>query len=383
MSIDTKEKKDIEKEEKDTIFVKRNKVINRSFLESLFNPVTKFDVYLFTNQLRTAISSGLEITRALSIIEDQTPKKVLKDVIRRIRFRIMQGTKISTAMSYYPWMFDKIYVASIKVGEENGQIDQILQNLEVSMLKKIEMDRKFIGACIYPAVAFLLSIIFAIFTFKYVMPGIMEFIGNLDTELPWPTKIVLFLTDIASYPYASLIAAILAGILILFIYRYIEQPRGKFAIDYVALHIPVLNSIIRKMSYSSICRNIATLLGAGIPITNALRLCGGACSNVIFAESCESAALALEDGDMLSEFFARNSFLYDNIFTSMFVVGEESGNMPELSLCLADMYDRDLDSFFNSINSVIEPVMIVFVGGVIGFIVLSVFLPLYSVFSSF
>ena len=130
MSIDTKEKKDIEKEEKDTIFVKRNKVINRNFLESLFNPVTKFDVYLFTNQLRTAISSGLEITRALSIIEDQTPKKVLKDVIRRIRFRIMQGTKISTAMSYYPWMFDKIYVASIKVGEENGQIDQILQNLE-------------------------------------------------------------------------------------------------------------------------------------------------------------------------------------------------------------------------------------------------------------
>ncbi len=378
MSLEIEEKK-----ENDNIFVKKNKVIDRNFFENLIDPVTKFDVYLFTSQLRTTMNSGLEIVRALTMIGEQTQKKIVKNVIRGIIFKIVQGIKISTAMSYYPWMFDTIYISSIKVGEENGNIPQILFNLEKSILKQIEVDRKVVGACVYPVIAFIVSIVFAIFTFKYVMPGIMEFIGNLETELPWPTKVVLFLTDVASYPYTSLIVFILVFFACFGIYRYIKQPRGKYAIDYITLGIPILNSISRKLSYSNICRNISTLVEAGIPITNALRLCAGACNNVVYSQSCQMAAEALENGEQLSEFFARNSFLYDNVFTSMFIVGEESGNIPEVSLCLADMYERDIDSFFNSISSIIEPIMILFVGGVIGFIVISVFMPLYTVFSAF
>ncbi len=378
MSLESKENKEEEK-----IFIEKNKIIDRDVLEYIFDPIDKFDVYLFTSQLRSALSSGLEIIKALSIIADQTPKKIIKKVIRGIIYKITQGMRISDSMSYYPWMFDKIYIASIKVGEENGKIVEILTNLEKAMLKQIEIDRKVMGACVYPIVAFLLSIVFAIFTFKYVMPGIMEFIGNLNIELPWPTKIVLFLTDVASYPYTSLIVVIILCLIFYGIYKYIKKPRGKYAIDYIILGIPVVNTVSKKLSYSNICRNIATLLEAGIPITNALKLASGACNNIVYAESCKSAAYALEDGEQLSEFFERNIFLYDNVFRSMFKVGEEAGTLPEVSLCLADMYDRDLDSFFNSISSIIEPIMILFVGGIIGFIVISVFIPLYSVLSAF
>ena len=140
-----------------------------------------------------------------------------------------------------------------------------------------------------------------------------------------------------------------------------------------------------ELAISIMIADLATIpmTEPGIPITNALRLCAGACNNVVYSQSCQMAAEALENGEQLSEFFARNSFLYDNVFTSMFIVGEESGNIPEVSLCLADMYERDIDSFFNSISSIIEPIMILFVGGVIGFIVISVFMPLYTVFSAF
>ncbi len=359
----------------------KKRTIKRSMLESIFVPVTKLDLFIFTSELKSTLMSGLEITRALAMMMDQTRKPILRDIIKGLLFNISQGKKISDSLGAYPWMFDPIYIASIKVGEENGRIPEILQSLEISLKKQIDIDRKVVGALVYPIIALIVCAVFTLITFKYIMPGIMEFVGGLDVQIPWPTQIVLALTKMADNPYSSLWFFLILAIVVFYTVRYVNMPRGKFFIDSVSLSIPVVRDVIRKLSYVNICRTLSTLVDAGVPITNAMKLAASACSNGIFSRSCINACEALENGETLSEFFKRDKFLYDPIFSSMFIVCEESGNMPEVTSCLADMYETDLENFFNSISSVIEPVMIVFVGSIIGFIILSVFLPLYSVFS--
>lgn len=373
----------LSKEFREKSAVKRNKTISRTFIESVVNPVTKMDLFIFTGELKSAMTSGLEITRALTMMSEQTRKPIIKDIIKGILFKINQGIRISEAFSSYPWFFNGIYISSIKIGEENGRIPQVLENLEKALAKQMEIDRKVMGAMIYPVIAFIICIIFTLITFKYIMPGIMEFMSGLEVELPLPTKIVLNLTNIASHPYFSLFFTAFLAVVCYGAYRYISRPTGKWVVDNLALRLPIMCKVVRKLAYVNICRNMATLIDAGIPITNALKLAGGSCANLVFSKSCLDAAKAIENGSNLSEFFLSDPFLYDSVFSSMFMIGEESGRIPNIASSLADMYETDLENFFNSFSSIIEPLMITFVGGIIGFIIASVFLPLYSVLSDF
>lgn len=360
----------------------RSVEVQRGFWEKIFAPVTKFDLYIFTSELKSTLLSGLEITRSLSMMQEQVRKPLMKDIIRGLLFNISQGKKVSAAFSAYPWFFDNIYIASIKVGEENGRLPEILQSLEKAISKQIEINRKIVGALVYPIIAFIVCVIFTLITFKYIMPGIMEFVSGLDADIPPPTKLVMFLTSIADNPYSSLWFIILLGISVYLVVKYLSMPRGRYVVDEICLRLPIVRDVVKKLNYVSICSTLSTLIDAGVPITNAFRLAASSCSNTAFVRSCNEAANALESGELISDYFKRDQFLYDSIFSGMFIVGEESGSIPDITSALANMYETDLDNFFNSISSVIEPIMILFVGSIIGFIVLSVFLPLYSVFQN-
>lgn len=331
----------------------------------------------FTRQLSTLQDAGLPILRSLQILEQQQKPGLLKAIIGGVADEVEGGGTLSDAMSKYPKAFDKLYVNMIAAGEAGGVLDLILARLADFMEKAARLKKKVIGAMIYPAVVISIAVGIVSMIMIVVIPKFEDIFKDFRLDLPGPTKILLavsrwFAND---YGWAYIIAApfVITGLIKLI--RLSEG--GKYAIDVIKLKVPILGAILSKTAIARFTRTLGTLISAGVPILDAINITKETSGNEVFARALVKVHDAIREGESMADPL-RATKVCDAIVVNMIDVGEETGDLDKMLLKVADNYDSDVDVLVASLISILEPVMVVVLGLIVGFIVIALFMPMIS-----
>lgn len=331
----------------------------------------------FTRQLSTLQDAGLPILRSLQILESQLKPGLLKAIIGGVGDEVEGGGTLSDAMSKYPKAFDKLYVNMINAGEAGGVLDLILARLADFMEKAAKLKKKVIGAMIYPAVVISIAVGVVTVIMIFVIPKFEQIFKDFKLELPAPTKLLLALSYFMAqqYGWAYVIAFpfVFTGLM-----RLIRMSEGgKYATDVLMLKIPILGAILSKTSIARFTRTLGTLISAGVPILDAIMITKETSGNEVFARALIKVHDAIREGESMADPL-RATKVCDAIVVNMVDVGEETGDLDKMLLKVADNYDNDVDVLVGSLISILEPVMVVVLGVIVGFIVIALFMPMIT-----
>src|SRR3954451_15107951 len=366
-----KKKVNKKKEEETTTLTKKRKM-----LISL-GGVPRKQLVSSTRQLSTLQDAGLPILRSLQILEQQQNPGLLKAIIGGVADEVEGGGTLSDAMANYPKAFDKLYVNMINAGELGGVLDIILSRLADFMEKAARLKKKVIGAMIYPAVVITIAVGIVSMIMIVVIPKFEQIFKDFKTDLPGITKILLavsrwFAND---YGWAYVLFSPIAFMLLLRLIKISEG--GKYFVDAAKLKIPILGSILSKTSIARFTRTLGTLISAGVPILDALNITKETCGNEVYAKALSKVHDAIREGESMADPL-RATKICDAIVVNMVDVGEETGDLDKMLIKIADNYDSDVDVLVGSLISILEPVMVVVLGLIVGFIVIALFAPMIS-----
>jgi type IV pilus assembly protein PilC len=335
----------------------------------------------FTRQLSTLQDAGLPILRSLRILEQQQKPGTLKAVCRAVASDVEAGATLSEAMANYPKTFDSLYTNMIAAGEAGGVLDLILSRLADFMEKAAKLKAKIIQAMIYPVAV--LSIAFGIVMgiMYFVVPKFETIFLDFGIELPTPTVILIGAGVWISQDFGWLIimGSPVAVILLLRLIRFSDT--GRFILDSINLKIPILGQIIGKTSIARFARTLGTLISAGVPILDALNITKNTSGNEVFKRALGGVHDSIRKGETFAEPL-RKARVCDSLVTNMIDVGEETGDLDKMLTRIADNYDDEVDRLVASLVSLLEPILVVMLGGICGFIVVSLFLPMITMIQS-
>jgi type IV pilus assembly protein PilC len=331
----------------------------------------------FTRQLSTLQDAGLPILRSLQILEQQQKPGLLKSIIGGVSDEVEGGGSLSEAMSKYPKAFDKLYSNMIAAGEAGGVLDLILARLADFMEKAAKLKKKVIGAMIYPIVVISIAIGVVSMIMIFVIPKFKQIFTDFHLQLPAPTQLLLSMSDFFAneYGWAYLIAAPFVITIGLKLIRMSEA--GKYATDVVKLKIPILGTILGKTAIARFTRTLGTLISAGVPILDAINITRETSGNEVYSRALLKVHDAIREGESMADPL-RATKVCDAIVVNMIDVGEETGDLDKMLLKIADNYDSDVDVLVGSLISILEPVMVVVLGVIVGFIVVALFMPMIS-----
>lgn len=352
-------------------------------VSSFFNKRVKSkDISIFTRQLSTLISAGVPLNRSFYTLQDQTENKYFRSIIGDVAKQVEGGTSIGDALKKYPDVFDEVYINMVIAGEAGGILDKILKRLATQLEKNQAIKKKVKSATTYPKVVFGITII----AFFVVMNVIVPKIGNMllelggpDAELPMLTQIMIGISDF-SKKYAIPII-IVAALTIFFVRRYIKTPKGKLKYHTLLLRIPVLKTVITKVAIARFARTFSSLMSSGVSVIESLEVTAASIGNKVLENELLAAAREVKAGKQLSEPIT-NSPHYPAIVGQMLAIGEETGETDEILVKIADFYEEEVDATIESLSSILEPLMIVILGGMVGLVAASVMGPMASLSSS-
>ncbi len=346
-----------------------------------FGGVSTKVITQFTRQLSTLQDAGLPILRSLKILWQQQRPGVLKNVLDQVAGDVESGATLSEAMSRHPKAFDKLYTNMVQAGETGGVLDVILQRLAEFMEKAQRLKRRVIGAMIYPAVVITFSVLIIVGIMIFVIPKFRDIFKDFHTTLPALTQFLIDVSDWIANEYGW--AVIFGAPFILFFgMKFIGKSRaGKKMIDIVKLKIPIMGQIMSKTSIARFTRTLGTLLSAGVPILDALNITRDTVGNVVFENALQKVHDAIREGESFAGPL-RQAKVCDSIVTNMIDVGEETGDLDKMLMKIADNYDEEVDVLIGSLVSLLEPIMVVTLGGIVGLIVVALFLPLVKLIQS-
>jgi type IV pilus assembly protein PilC len=335
----------------------------------------------FTRQLSTLQDAGLPILRSLQILEQQQKPGLLKAIIGGVADEVEGGGTLSDAMSKYPKAFDKLYVNMINAGEAGGVLDLILARLADFMEKAAKLKKKVIGAMIYPAVVISIAVGIVSMIMIFVIPKFEEIFRDFGTKLPTVTVVLLkisrwFAND---YGWAYIIAFPFVFFMLLRLAKMSQG--GRYAVDAVKLKIPILGGILSKTAIARFTRTLGTLISAGVPILDALNITKETCGNEVYARAIGKVHDAIREGESMADPL-RATKVCDAIVVNMVDVGEETGDLDKMLMKIADNYDNDVDVLVSSLISILEPLMVVILGVIVGFIVIALFAPMITLIQS-
>jgi len=331
----------------------------------------------FTRQLSTLQDAGLPILRSLQILESQQRPGLLKAVIGGVADEVEGGGSLSEAMAKYPKAFNKLYVNMIHAGELGGVLDIILNRLADFMEKAARLKKKVIGAMIYPAVVITIAVAIVSMIMVFVIPKFAEIFRDFNLKLPAVTQILVdFSYWMANqYGWAWVLFSPVIFYTIWKLIRYSEG--GKYYSDVALLNIPILGQILGKSSIARFSRTLGTLISAGVPILDAINITKETSGNEVYARALGKVHDAIREGETMADPL-RATKVCDAIVVNMIDVGEETGDLDKMLIKIADNYDNDVDVLVGSLISILEPVMVVVLGVIVGFIVIALFMPMVS-----
>lgn len=344
--------------------------------------VDYYALAVFTRQFATIFNAGLPLLRGLEALANQTVNPQLGVIIRQVSEDIRAGFSLTRALQKHPRVFSPVYIALVRAGEMAGALGEILDRLAVMMERNYNLQAKVRASLTYPAFIFVVCLAITIFLVTYIFPSFVSLLEGLDMQLPWPTLILIHVTNALKNPVVITlmgITLVLGGFLLK---QYISTPLGRRQLDRFLLEFPVLGTVNKKASLSYFCRTLGTLLGSGVPVVHALDVVGKVSGNEIIADIMDEVKLSLKGGERLSEPIKQYD-LFPPMVPQLINVGEETGNLPLLLDKLADYFDQEVEAALQSFVAMIEPLMIFFMGGLVGFVLIAVFMPVYSILQKF
>lgn len=336
----------------------------------------------FTRQLSTLQDAGLPILRSLQILEEQQKPGLLKAVIGGVVDEVEGGGTLSDAMSKYPKAYDKLYVNMVAAGEAGGVLDLILSRLADFMEKAAKLKKKVIGAMIYPAVVITIAVGVVSMIMIFVIPKFEDIFKDFKAELPAVTKLLLVMSRWFAPPTNGWAYIIAFPFIWGFLIKLAKMSDGgRYAVDASKLKIPIMGGILSKTAIARFTRTLGTLISAGVPILDAINITKETCGNEVFTRALGKVHDAIREGESFADPL-RASKICDAIVVNMIDVGEETGDLDKMLIKIADNYDSDVDVLVGSLISILEPVMVVVLGIIVGFIVIALFAPMVTLLNN-
>ncbi len=351
--------------------------LKKGFKFSLpFQDVSLKEKMFFTRNLQVMISAGLPLTEALETLALQTENKKFKRVLKSIREEIVRGQSFSDSLAKYPNIFSDFFQNLVKVGEETGNLEEVLKILARQMEREHELKSKIRGAMLYPAVIVCAMIGIGILMLIVVVPQLAATFKELEIELPMTTKIVIGLGTFLSQKWYLLIIFLL--FLILFFWYFQKIKIGKKILDFFTLKIPIISSIIKNSNSAYTLRSLSSLISAGVPLPRSLEITARILGNFYYKNVLIGAAEKVRKGAKLSETLRPYLNIYPLTVVQMIAVGEETGETSSILEKLADFYEEEVSNMTKNLVSVVEPVLMLIIGGAVGFFAVSMVQPMYS-----
>jgi len=341
--------------------------------------VSAKELAIFTRQFSVMIDAGLPLVQCLEILAGQQENKTFQKVLIATRASVEGGTTLSAAMRLHEKVFDQLYVNMVEAGETGGILDTILQRLSAYIEKNVKLKRAVRSALVYPVAVLLVAAGVIVLLLWKVVPIFATLFVGLGVELPLPTRIVIMLSNFVGSIFGFLILVMFVGIGVALKVWY-GTPRGRMAIDTVLLKLPVLGILLRKIAVARFTRTLGTLISSGVPILEGLDITARTAGNAVIEKSLMYVRKALEAGRTLSDPLKETN-VFPGMVTQMIGVGEQTGAMDAMLQKIADFYEDEVDASVKDLLSAMEPMMIVFLGVVVGGIVISMYLPLFSLIS--
>jgi type IV pilus assembly protein PilC len=356
------------------------KFLNVKKIEYYISRVKTDEMVMLTRNLGAMLIAGLPLSRALSVIERQSNNPRLKGVLESIQARINKGDPFNEALSEYPKVFDDLYVAMVRAGEESGSLADSLKILSVQMERASSLKKKIKGAMIYPTIVLTVMVIIGIVMMIYVMPSITGTFKNLGADLPATTKALIATSDFMN-EHTVLTLGSMAGAVIFFIYS-LRTKIGKRIFSWIVVRLPIIGNIAKEANAARTARTLSSLLSSGVDVLRALSITRDVVQNYYYKQIIGEAALRVEKGTALSETFIERKDLYPILVGEMIAVGEETGQIANMLQELAEFYENEVEHKTKDLSTIIEPVLMVVIGGTVGFFALAMIAPIYSIADS-
>jgi len=337
------------------------------------------DIVIFTRQFATMINAGLPLVQALDILAQQTENKALAEVTRQVVYDVESGHTLADALSKHPRAFSSLYVNMVASGEAGGILDTILLRLAVFLEKNDLIVRKVKGAMIYPAVIFSVAIIAVVVLLIFVIPTFRQMFASVNMELPLPTRIVIGMSDFLQGYWWLLILAIVAAAF--GIRRYYATDNGKLVIDRLLLRAPVVGDLLRKSAVSRFTRTLGTLISSGVSILDGLEITARTAGNRVIHDAVMESRGSIAGGETIAQPLQKSG-VFPPMVTSMIAVGEATGGLDEMLTKIADFYDDEVDAAVGALLSLMEPIMIVVLGVVVGGMIVAMYLPIFGMINT-
>jgi type IV pilus assembly protein PilC len=333
------------------------------------------DVVIFTRQFSTMINSGLPLVQALTILAEQTENKALAEVTRKVVFDVESGNTVADALSKHPRAFTNLYVNMVAAGEAGGILDTILLRLATFLEKNDALVRKVKGAMIYPAVIMSVAAIAVVVLLIFVIPVFAGMFASAGQALPFPTRIVIAASGFLKHYWWVIGAVIIVGGYSF--QKYYATQSGKLVIDRLMLRMPVLGDVLRKSAVSRFTRTLGTLISSGVSILEGLEITAKTAGNRVIQDAIMQSRSSIAGGDTIAQPLQKSK-VFPPMVISMIAVGEQTGGLDEMLSKIADFYDEEVDAAVSNLLSLLEPIMIVFLGVVVGGMVVAMYLPIFD-----
>jgi len=342
----------------------------------IFGRIKLKEKIVFANNLSTMIGAGLTLSRALGVIERQTKNKKLKKITTSIAQSVSQGMPLSEALNGFPDVFPPLFVAMVRSGEETGNLPETLTVIASQLEKSYDIRRKIKGAMIYPIIVISVIMVIGVLMMIFVVPTLSSTFKEFDAELPATTRLVIGTSDFLSQHTISAILGFLFTFYLLVV--FFRSKKGKRGLSFFVLHAPVAQQITKQANAALTMRTLASLISSGLGIVKGLEITKEVVQNPYYVTFLENAEKEVQKGVTLASIFEKDTLLYPPLVGEMIQVGEETGKLGDLLNKGAQFYEEEVDSITKNLSTIIEPLIMVFVGIAVGFFALSMIQPLYS-----
>ncbi|MDD5747616.1 MAG: type II secretion system F family protein [Actinomycetota bacterium] len=335
------------------------------------------DLTIFTRQFATMINAGLPLIKCLSILAQQTESSALADIIMDCQKEVEAGRSLSEALAKHPEAFTDLYVSMVRAGELGGMLDDVLLRVANQLERDAEIKRKIKSAMTYPVAVLGISVLLLTIMIIFVVPKFSSMFENLGAKLPGFTQMLVNVSHFVGGYGGLIILAFIIGFVIVY-RRFKATERGKLTLDRIKLHLPVVGNLFHKTAMSKFSRTLGTLISSGVPILGALEITGETTGNMVITKALEEVRSGVKEGETIAAPLAQAE-VFPPMVTQMIAIGEETGALDVMLSKVSDFYDSEVNTAVDGLTSMLEPVLIVFLGGTVGTVVVALYMPIFSI----
>lgn len=350
--------------------------INIGGFLSRLKPVSLVEKMIFTRNLAVMIGAGLSLTKALGALAEEASNKKFKDVISDINNSVIKGTSFAESLKLHKKVFGELFINMIESGETSGKLEKVLKLMARQMKRDHDLRSRVKGAMMYPAI--IITALFGIGALMmiYVVPTLASTIKELGVPLPISTQIIIFISDLlVGYAIWVLLALIIITVVF---YRLVKTKKGKEIFDTWILKVPIFGLLIKKLNVARATRTLSYLISSGVPIVRSLEITGSILGNTLYRQALVEAAVHIQKGKQLNEILREHPVIFQPLVIQMIQVGEETGNVTSMLLRIAIFFEEDVNNTTKNLSTIIEPILMVIIGTVVGFFAVSMMQPIYG-----